>query len=269
MLNGQNKQQQFYDHYFDTANYDVFRYDVGSFCTRNFIIKNMQNTTGRLLEIGTGISTLLEDLPLFERHGIDISPKNIEIVTAIFQQKNISVNLKVADAEDLPYEANFFDAIVSSHTLEHVEHDDAVIRECARVLKSKGEAIFFVPGRITGIATIDEWEKFGHYRLYNSERFKQLASLVAPEMQLTTMLYPHKIHNLIWNNLKNFFRWSNYPIKKWVYRDHKTYELRPMYQKVFMPATATVLDYLDTDIMKRESNFLGNEFNMLVRFEKK
>ncbi len=262
------KNQQFYDNYFDSADYDVFRYDVGSFCTRHFILKNIQHKSGKILEIGVGISTLLEDLPLFDRYGIDISPKSIETVASIFRKKHIDVKLQTANAENLPYESSFFDVIVSAHTLEHIKDDAAVLRECARVLKPGGEAIFFVPGRISGLATKEEWERLGHYRMYNLEKFKQLEALV-PEMRLATLVYPHKVHNLVWNRLKHFFRLVNYPIKKWILRDHKTYELRATYQNFFMPVIAKTLNALDARAMYTEKNLLGKEFNVLVKFEKK
>lgn len=262
------KSQQFYEHYFDSADYDVFRYDVGSFCTRQFIIKNIKNCEGRVLEIGVGISTILEDLAQFDRYGIDVSSKNIELAASIFSDKKMTAKLQVANAEELPFESNFFDVIVSSHTLEHVKNDTAVLRECSRVLKSGGEALFFVPGRVSGIATQEEWEKLGHYRMYNSARFMSLEKSVLPHMRLTHLIYPHKIHNLVWNKTKKLFRWVNYPVKKWILRDHKTYELRPIYQKLFMPAMAKTLNYLDAKVMNFEDNFLGKEFNVLARFEK-
>lgn len=142
-------------------------------------------------------------------------------------------------------------------------------KECARILKPGGELIFFVPGRIDGSATKEEWLKLGHYRSYNLERFKSLEKNVQDSLCLKTVLYPHKIHNLIWNKLKHFFRWANYPIKKWIMRDNKTYEIRPIYNKFILPFTARSLDFFDSFTFKTEKNFCGAEFNVLVRFEKK
>jgi len=258
----------FYNHYFDNTDYIVFRYDAGSVATRKIILKNIQTQQGTVLEIGTGFSTLLEDLPNFTKYGIDISEKTIAHMRDHFAQKNIQANLCAADAESLPFEANFFDVIVTSHTLEHIKDDLRVLQECARVLKPGGELIIFVPGRINGLATEEEWLRVGHYRMYNSTRFYELENNLAGKLDLKTVCYPHKIHNLVWNKLKHAFRWANYPIKKYILRDGKTYEARKTYQKVVLPIMVTLLDFLDRYTIHKEKNFLGTEFNVLARFEK-
>jgi len=258
----------FYNHYFDNTDYMVFRYDAGSVATRKIIRQHMSKKQGNVLEIGTGFSTLLEDLPNFEKYGIDISEKNIGSMNDHFARKSIQARLFVADAESLPFKSNFFDTIVTSHTLEHIKNDLKALEECARVLKPGGELIIFVPGRVNGIATDEEFARVGHYRMYNKTRFLDLEKQLAGNLLLKKICYPHKIHNLVWNKLKHVFRWANYPIKKWLLRDNKTYEARTTYQKVLLPVIVTLLDLLDTCTMHTEKNFLGTEFNVLARFEK-
>jgi len=258
----------FYNHYFDNTDYIVFRYDAGSIATRKIIRDHIHTKQGTVLEIGTGFSTLLEDLPNFTKYGIDISEKNIEHMQRHFARTGINATLCVADAESLPFESNFFDVIVTSHTLEHIKNDRQVLEECARVLKPGGELIIFVPGRIDGIATQEEWLRVGHYRMYNSTRFYELEEKLAGKLRLQTICFPHKIHNLVWNKLKHVFRWANYPIKKWILRDGKTYEARITYQKILLPCIVGLLDFLDRFTMHSEKNFLGSEFNVLARFEK-
>ncbi len=264
----EQESQKFYDHYFDTADYEVFRHDVGSFCTRSIIIKQIKHHYGSLLEIGTGISTMLEDLPQFQRFGIDISENTVAQVRNHFEKTGIDAQVTVANAESLPFDSNSFDVIISAHTFEHIKDDAKAFQECARILKPGGELIIFVPGRIDGTATPSEWEKLGHYRSYNKKRFMDLAK-AEPSLQMRSLLYPHKIHNLLWNRCKHAVRWLNYPIKKWIMRDNKTYEIRPFYQKALMPALVGTLDYLDRFTMEQEKNLLGTEFNVLACFEKR
>jgi ubiquinone/menaquinone biosynthesis C-methylase UbiE len=267
------KKHDFYDSYFSSSNYNVFRYDVGSFCTRKLIISQINHKHGALLEIGTGISSLISDIKNskglnFDCFGIDISATTISTVKKQFDELGIRAELKVADAENLPFPDNTFDVIVSAHVLEHIRNDHLVIKECARILKPGGELIIFVPGRKSGIATQEEFSKFGHFRYYNNFLFKKLEEVVSPTLKITKIIYPHKVHNLIWNRLKNIFRWANYPIKKWLLRDNKTYEVRPTYQKILLPAVSKTLDLLDKATMHSEKNYLGVEFNVLVKFEK-
>ncbi len=267
------KRNNFYNNYFSSADYNVFRYDVGSFCTRKLIISQIKHKYGTLLEIGTGISSMLSDIKSskklnFDCFGVDISDTTISTVKKQFDALGIKAELKVADAESLPFPDNTFDVIISAHTLEHIENDINVIKECSRVLKPGGELIIFVPGRKNGIATQEEFSKFGHFRYYNKSKLQALENATSPDLKITKLIYPHKIHNLIWNRLKNLFRWTNYPIKKWILRDNKTYEVRPTYKKFFLPAVSKTLDLLDKTTMHTEKNFLGVEFNVLVKFEK-
>ncbi len=271
MNNEKNKHDKstpaFYDHYFDTSDYDVFRGDVGGFCTRSAIIKKITHTSGNLLEIGTGISSVLEDTPQFKRYGIDISEKTVNQIQGYLKQKKVDAQILVADAQALPFDDNFFDVIVSAHTFEHIENDIKAFQECERILKPGGKLILFVPGRIDGTATKEEWDKLGHYRSYNRQRFLDLQK-TTPTLKLISITFPHKIHNFFWNRLKHVVRWMNYPIKKWIFRDNKTYEIRPFYKKFIMPALVTTLDTLDLFVHQKEKNFLGTEFNILACFEK-
>jgi ubiquinone/menaquinone biosynthesis C-methylase UbiE len=272
--NSSKKSNNFYNNYFSSADYNVFRYDVGSFCTRKLILSQIKHSHGSLLEIGTGISSLISDIKSsknfdFDCFGIDISDNTISTVEKHFNELGISAKLKVADAEQIPFPDSTFDVIVSAHTLEHIKNDVSVIKECTRTLKHGGELIIFVPGRKSGIATQEEFAKFGHFRYYNENRFKSLEQAVSSELKITKIIYPHKIHNLIWNRLKNFFRWANYPIKKWILRDNRTYEIRPTYQNFLLPAISKTLDLLDRATMHSGKNFLGAEFNVLVKFEKR
>jgi ubiquinone/menaquinone biosynthesis C-methylase UbiE len=263
-----SKDINFYDNYFNKSSYDVFRYDVGSFCTRKYVLKHIKHKSGTVLEIGVGLSSLLEDLQNFDCFGVDISPETIKQAQDIFSSKKLKANFSTANAENLPFNDNTFDVIVSVHTLEHIEHDDIVIQECARVLKPGGELLFFVPGRVDGLATEEEWAKWGHYRMYNKDHFENLASLANPVLILTDLKYPHKVHNLIWNKCKNVFRWVNYPVKKIFLRDNKTYELRPTYQNFFLPTVSGILDFCDSFVLKKQKNFCGVAFNVFARFEK-
>lgn len=273
-LTDSEKRNDFYNNYFSSADYNVFRYDVGSFCTRKLIVSQIKHTHGNLLEIGTGISSLISDIKSsknldFDCFGVDISDTTITTVKKQFDTLGTKAELKVANAECLPFPDNTFDVIVSAHTLEHIKNDNSVIKECTRTLKPGGELIIFVPGRKSGIATQEEFAKFGHFRYYNKTAFQKLEHSVSSDLKITNLLYPHKIHNLIWNRLKNLFRWINYPVKKWILRDNKTYEVRPTYQKIFLPAVSGTLDLLDKTTMHKEKNFLGSEFNVLVKFEKR
>ena len=260
----------FYDHYFDADDIVSYRYDVGAKATRGAILEKMTIHKGTILEIGTGISSLLLDLQQepFDCFGIDISEPTITKIKHWFDTVKASAQFFTANAEALPFGDSFFDSIVSSHTFEHIKDDARAFSECTRVLKPGGELILFVPGRIDGTATIQEWESLGHYRSYNRARMEALAKSSKGTMELESIEYVHKVHNLVWNRLKNVFRWVNYPFKKWVMRDGKSYEHRFVYQKIALPVLMKTLSFFDSFTKNKQKNFLGAEFNVLVRFRK-
>ncbi len=50
-----------------------------------------------------------------------------------------------ADARKMPFEDASFDAIICSHVLEHIEDDERVVREFARVLRPGASALIQIP----------------------------------------------------------------------------------------------------------------------------
>jgi demethylmenaquinone methyltransferase/2-methoxy-6-polyprenyl-1,4-benzoquinol methylase len=75
-------------------------------------------------------------------YGIDISEGMCNIAQARVKKASLSemVKLQCSDAAQLPFEADFFDAIFMSFTLELFDTPEipAVINECRRVLRNDG-----------------------------------------------------------------------------------------------------------------------------------
>lgn len=96
-----------------------------------------QYASGRLLDIGCGTKPY-EDLfrPYVEEHvGLDREqPFN--------SQARVDV---VGVADDMPIPDGSFDCAVSTAALEHLTEPEAALRECHRVLRPDGMAIYTVP----------------------------------------------------------------------------------------------------------------------------
>jgi len=112
-----------------------------------FIACNIQTLRARnvkrVLDLGCGTGrhlTLLLDEG-FEVHGIDASPKAIEILTDILAEKDVSgVELKVDDFTDISFPEDYFDAIVCTNVIQHGRIHDVhkAAREIHRLLHSGG-----------------------------------------------------------------------------------------------------------------------------------
>lgn len=68
---------------------------------------------------------------------------NLDYVTADLFAPNVTMRVDISNMPSVP--DGSFDFLYCSHVLEHVADDRKAIRECARVLKPEGHAIFIVP----------------------------------------------------------------------------------------------------------------------------
>ncbi len=92
---------------------------------------------GRLVDIGCGTkpySKLLEDL-VTEHVGVDHSDTSHD-------KSNIDI---FSTAYSIPVEDNCFDSAICTCVLEHLEEPETAIRECHRLLKPGGYAIYYTP----------------------------------------------------------------------------------------------------------------------------
>lgn len=119
-------------------------YAVRRLIVRNLILKYRPNAADRkikLLDVGCGTGELLRELePLAETFGIDSSSQAI----AFCKERGLK-NVSVAEATQVPFPDNAFDAVLCLDVLEHVKDDETVLKEIFRVTKPGGTAIVFVP----------------------------------------------------------------------------------------------------------------------------
>ena len=98
----------------------------------------------KVLEIGVGIGT---DLISYAKNGakvsgIDLSQEAINLTTKHFQTLGLKAdNLLIADAENLPFEENYFDLVYSFGVLHHTPDTYKAVSEILRVLKPQGKFI--------------------------------------------------------------------------------------------------------------------------------
>jgi len=97
----------------------------------------------RMLDIGCGPGTisvgLAEAVAPGELVGIDMAESQIEIATAAAERNGLSnARFQVADALNLPFPNDHFDAVHTHAVLMHIPDTKAVIAEIMRVLKPGG-----------------------------------------------------------------------------------------------------------------------------------
>jgi len=99
-----------------------------------------------LLEIGFGMGT---DLYQFASSGarvsgVDLSPEHLRLARQRFALYGLPADLRIADAEALPFADASFDAVYSFGVIHHTPDTEQAVREIRRVLKPGGRAILTV-----------------------------------------------------------------------------------------------------------------------------
>jgi SAM-dependent methyltransferase len=112
----------------------------------------------RILEVGCGAGT---DLVRFARHGanvtgVDVAPASIALAEKNFSLEKLPVHLAVADGEALPFVQRSFDLVYAHGVVQYTTDDRALVRECRRVLRPGGVAIFQVYNRISWLNALSK-----------------------------------------------------------------------------------------------------------------
>lgn len=98
----------------------------------------------RLLDVGCGTGEFarlaLARFPHLEIVGVDVAPGMLAVAARKFAGRPQS-RLVLARAERLPFEREVFDAVVCANILHHVASPEAVLQECARVLRHGGRLV--------------------------------------------------------------------------------------------------------------------------------
>ncbi len=133
-----------------------------------------------LLDVGCGTGYLIE-LLLKQHpatyHGLDLSPKMLEIAKAKFDR---AVTLKEGSADKLTYPDDYFDIVTCVQSFHHYPYPDKAMQEAFRVLKKGGLYILSDTG-CDGIAKAFDNFVFRHFMNsgdYAAYSIKDIAKLM-------------------------------------------------------------------------------------------
>jgi SAM-dependent methyltransferase len=138
------------DYRFDKLHYLPQLVDFASFKDR------------RLLEVGCGIGT---DLVRFAKGGarvtgVDLAQSAIDLARRNFELNGVAAEeLRVANGEALPYPDASFDVVYGHGVIQYTAGPEQLIRECHRVLRPGGTAIFMVYNRVSWLNAMSKVTK--------------------------------------------------------------------------------------------------------------
>lgn len=117
---------------------------VVQFVFRNF---NRDGKT-KVLDLGCGAGRHVYFMASenIDTYGTDISKDGIEYTKKLLRDNGLNAELKVAAADNIPYEDNYFDGIISHGVLVYCRTNEIrnAAKEICRVLKPNGKAFIVV-----------------------------------------------------------------------------------------------------------------------------
>jgi len=112
------------------------------------VSKILTEVNGKVLDIGSNDGTfskvVLDGTDAKELVGLDVIKKTVDWANKHWKYTK-KMSFIVADAHNLPFKSNTFDAVVALEVLEHVFDPVKVLGEIKRVLRPGGYAILLVP----------------------------------------------------------------------------------------------------------------------------
>lgn len=130
-----------------------------------------------VLEIGVGLGT---DFTRFVRaganaHGVDLTQAAIDLVRHRLELEQLSADIRVGDAERLPFDDASFDLVYSWGVLHHTPDTHRAFAEVRRVLRPGGEARIMLYSRRSWVA-LGVWLRYGVARGHVLQSWSDLLS---------------------------------------------------------------------------------------------
>lgn len=134
-----------------------------------------------VLEVGVGVGT---DFVQFARagarlSGVDLTDAAVDLVRTRLQLKQLQADVRVADAEALPFGDESFDLVYSWGVLHHTPDTQRAVDEVRRMLRPGGEARIMLYSRRSWVA-FGLWARYG---LAAGHPGRSLTEVVANHME--------------------------------------------------------------------------------------
>ena len=142
-------------------------------------------TNKKILEIGCGrggFAIFLSKLNkgTNEIFACDFSHAAVEKGSSYAAKQGITnITWTCADIQNIPFDTNYFDVVISCETIEHVPNPLRAVHELARVLKPEGKLILTTPNYMNFL---------GLYRLYLRFTFRKWTEMGQPINNFTYVL---------------------------------------------------------------------------------
>lgn len=198
---------QMYDTYYQKPDWWFrFRYDTQvKRKTCLYLLQRIRRPmhNQRVLEIGFGSGAVLFSFDRScEIHGLEISRSAVARAEQKAEQRGYKeARFRIAENDLLPYPDEYFDVVIASHVIEHVQDDSGLLQEIRRTLQKDGVAVILIPIN-------ENYDDPNHLHRYTSENFLEIAKRngLVPVYQMENELLFHWVEKFYFEKYSE--RWK-------------------------------------------------------------
>lgn len=157
--------------------------------TRRYRWPHFQQAHGRVLDVACGTATNAQYVPDDTEYiGIDVSVDMLEQAERHGDELTLGENLREMDAQELDFEDNSFETVISSLSTCTFPDPVAALSEMGRVCVPEGRVLLLEHGRssVGPIARFQDWRADAHFEKHNC-RWNQDPLAVVAESPLTVV----------------------------------------------------------------------------------
>lgn len=137
------------DYHWQQVSHNVFRFNAYVMARYRQVVKLIPRSRQlRILDVGCGDGVLLSLLSQGWLYGVDTDQDSLN-----FASGKIKAKLIQAKAERLPFSNNFFDLVIATEIIEHLDQPGRLLTEAKRVLRPGGRLIITTPVKVGGRLT--------------------------------------------------------------------------------------------------------------------
>jgi ubiquinone/menaquinone biosynthesis C-methylase UbiE len=156
---------------------------VNRLLTARYRRRLFADAEGRVLDVACGTGTNLQYLPeSVEYRGIDVSPEMLTRAEDRFDRLKRGETLLEMDAQDLEFDANSFDTVISSMSTCMFPEPVAALNQMNRVCKPDGTVLLLEHGRSSNglLARVQDWRADDRYRKMGCRWNQEPLAVVSP-----------------------------------------------------------------------------------------